>query len=60
VRFLFILFLVSLTGILAIIRREVPRLGLPSIKGPVAVIEGVLVVIVTFIAMLTLLMELIR
>lgn len=54
------LFLFSLSGVLVIIRKEVPRFGLPSIKGWVAVVEGVFFVIVTTIAMLTFLVELIR
>mgnify|MGYP000870047468 FL=1 len=54
------LFLFSLSGVLVIIRKEVPRLGLPSIKGWVAVVEGVFFVIITTIAMLVFLVELIR
>lgn len=57
---LFSLFLFSFSGVLAIIRKEVPRLGLPSIKGWVAVVEGVFFVIVTTIAMLVFLIEMIR
>ena len=53
------LFLFSLTGVLAIIRREMPRLGLPSIKGWGAIVEGVLIIIITTVGMLLLLIDII-
>jgi len=53
-------FLFCLSGILSIIRREIPRLGLPSIKGLSAIIIGIMVVIVTSFSMLLLLIEMVK
>lgn len=52
--------LINCSGILAIIRREVPRLGLPSTKGLGAVIQGIMLVIVTSFVMLLLLIEMLK
>ena len=52
--------LFNFSGILTIIRREVPRLGLPSTKGLGAVIQGIMVVIVTSFSMLLLLIEMLK
>lgn len=52
--------LFNFSGILVIVRREVPRLGLPSTKGLGAVIQGIMVVIVTSFSMLLLLIEMLK
>lgn len=38
---------VSLAGIVVIVRKEVPRIGMSSIKGNWAVLQGVLLLIIT-------------
>lgn len=60
-----LLLLISLTllviaGILIIIRREIPRLGLPSIKGIFAVIGGIMMVFVTTFLILLVLIDILK